>query len=159
MNQRLLTSSRLYTAFHTMEWNNKDNRNDRETCAGAVYGSGQRERRRTQTTAPYRQRPSLHPRPRRPLAFAAEVVRFGFAPDDFQAPHLVVFDASAASTPPWPLATARAARIAIRPGGETGRHKGLKIPRRRKPPCRFESSPGHHNANFSFRMRGEFDIR
>ena len=29
------------------------------------------------------------------------------------------------------------------PGGETGIHKGLKIPRLRKLPCRFESGPGH----------------
>ena len=28
-----------------------------------------------------------------------------------------------------------------RPGGETGRRKGLKTPRRK--PCRFESGPGH----------------
>ena len=31
--------------------------------------------------------------------------------------------------------------IAPCPGGETGRRKGLKIPRRE--PCRFESGPGH----------------
>ena len=29
-----------------------------------------------------------------------------------------------------------------RPGGEIGRHKGLKIPRSN--PCRFDSGPGHH---------------
>ncbi|SCU87772.1 hypothetical protein CNECB9_4760005 [Cupriavidus necator] len=28
------------------------------------------------------------------------------------------------------------------PGGETGRRRGLKIPRRKA--CRFESDPGHH---------------
>lgn len=29
------------------------------------------------------------------------------------------------------------------PGGEIGRRRGLKIPRRKV--CRFESDPGHHN--------------
>ena len=29
------------------------------------------------------------------------------------------------------------------PGGEIGRHKGLKIPRT-KHPCRFDPGPGHH---------------
>ena len=47
-------------------------------------------------------------------------------------------------TPRSPSPRAHAARIVVSPGGETGRHKGLKIPRRRKPPCRFESGPGHH---------------
>ena len=158
MNQGLLTSSRLYTAFHTMEWNDKDNRNDRETCAGTVYGSGQRERRRTQTTAPYRQRPSLHPRPRRPLAFAIPSpgcsVSLAPGPRTWSS---LMRQRLRCRRCPSPLT--RTARIAIRPGGETRRHKGLKIPRRRKPPCRFESGPEHNNANFSFRMRGEFDIR
>ena len=34
-------------------------------------------------------------------------------------------------------------RIASCPGGETGIHKGLKIPRRLTAPCRFKSGPGH----------------
>ena len=29
------------------------------------------------------------------------------------------------------------------PGGEIGRRRGLKIPRRKA--CRFDSGPGHHN--------------
>ena len=29
-----------------------------------------------------------------------------------------------------------------RPGGEIGRRRGLKIPRRKA--CRFDSGPGHH---------------
>src|SRR2546427_1548568 len=32
---------------------------------------------------------------------------------------------------------------AFSPGGETGRHKGLKIPRRVIPSCRFDPCPGH----------------
>jgi hypothetical protein len=32
-----------------------------------------------------------------------------------------------------------------RPGGEIGRLRGLKIPRRKA--CRFESGPGHHILN------------
>src|SRR5882757_2942885 len=32
------------------------------------------------------------------------------------------------------------------PGGETGRHKGLKIPRRVIPSCRFDPCPGHHRS-------------
>gem|GEM_PF-4146363 len=32
-----------------------------------------------------------------------------------------------------------------RPGGEIGRRRGLKIPRREA--CRFESDPGHHTFN------------
>jgi hypothetical protein len=39
------------------------------------------------------------------------------------------------------------------PGGETGRHKGLKIPRRVTPPCRFESGPGHRGR----RSKGDGD--
>ena len=37
-------------------------------------------------------------------------------------------------------------RMTASPGGETGIHKGLKIPRRPIPPCRFKSGPGHIQA-------------
>ena len=38
------------------------------------------------------------------------------------------------------------------PDGEIGRHKGLKIPRRK--PCRFESGPGHQRRTPQFTLFG-----
>ena len=38
------------------------------------------------------------------------------------------------------------------PDGEIGRHKGLKIPRRVIPPCRFESGSGHQRAGAGKRL-------
>src|SRR5438552_6856219 len=35
------------------------------------------------------------------------------------------------------------------PGGETGRHSGLKIRRCRKASCRFDSGPGHQRVSAS----------
>ena len=55
---------------------------------------------------------------------------------------------TSASNPPFRQSPTPAARLPdrpvppTRPGGEIGRHKGLKIPRLR--PCGFESRPGHH---------------
>ncbi len=43
------------------------------------------------------------------------------------------------------VAQARYIELARRPDGETGIHKGLKIPRRVNPPCRFEPGSGHHS--------------
>ena len=40
-------------------------------------------------------------------------------------------------------------RFGISPGGEIGRHKGLKIPRTLRL-YRFKSGLGHHLENFSF---------
>ena len=36
------------------------------------------------------------------------------------------------------------AKSALCPGGEIGRHRGLKIPRSLRS-CRFKSGPGHHS--------------
>ena len=83
MARRLLTLSRLYAALQLgVRWEG-GNRHGRKSHAGAVHGSGQHEWWRAQTTAADRQLPPLHARAGRPARVAAEVIRFGFAPDDF----------------------------------------------------------------------------
>ena len=44
----------------------------------------------------------------------------------------------------------------LSPGGETGRHKGLKIPRRVIPSCRFDPCPGHHRSSMNSKLNVQF---